>query len=200
MDPREYPQSNLPEVAEKRPDEQGFVENVEAARQQAAAVEKLVGGKIKSELNDLIAMKNFPGFEEEVAQKAAKIKELYEGAEMELAEGKRWTRVMKKAITEAKMSGFYAFSLSDFERPEEDFDDFVRYLEVKFGTPIQEYIGLNPNGSIRYLPIGGSNYLFKMEGGGIAMKLSLLADVGQSFIDRLSQWKQWTEEENAKQK
>lgn len=110
MDTKEYPQSDLPEVAEKRPGEEGYVENVEAARQQAEAVEKLIGRKIKTELDDPIVMKNFPGFEDEVAQKAAKIKELYDSAEIELAEGKRWSGVIKKALAESKIKGSYTFN------------------------------------------------------------------------------------------
>lgn len=89
--------------------------------------------------------------------------------------------------------------MSDFDNTGDDFEDFVRYLEVKFDSPIQSYVGLSPDGSRRYLPISGSNYLFSMEGHGIVMRLTLVAGVSQGLLNHLPQWKQWTEEQ-AKQK
>ncbi len=155
---KNYSKSDMPEVAEKMSGEEGRVENVEKAYAMAHEVKKLVGEKIDREFNRLIAMKQFPGLEDEVAKTADNIKKLYEDAEVTM-EGKKYAGTMKMAFNEVETNDISGELIGDLQS--RGVEEFVKYLEVKFGPRLirKKYRGM---GTAYYLIIPDTKLGFQI--------------------------------------
>jgi hypothetical protein len=132
---QEYPKVDLPEVAEKRPGEEGYVENVGEAYQRAHEIKKLSAEKIDMEFERLMAMKQFPGLDDEVKKAVDKIIELYNNAEAAM-EGKKYADSMKFAFDEVAKGNAPEVISAVWKK--EDIDDFIKFLEVKFGPKLSQ--------------------------------------------------------------
>ena len=143
------------------------VEDPAEAEQKAYEVKNLVGKEIDAEFKRLKAMEQFPGLEEEVTASVARLKELYQDAE-ETLEGKKYSGIMKYAFEKIKSSSSVRLfpNESDFQpslHPVFNIEDFVKYLEVKFGPKMFSTNEMH-NSNIFYLSIKGTDFIFRMDG------------------------------------
>lgn len=112
-------------------------------------------------------MRQFPGLQEEVTKTVDHIKELYENAEDTL-EGKKYADIMKYAFGALRTSDSVDLGLGAsidgrmIWNINRSLNDFLRYLNVKFGPKLVQFIGLSPmNIGVYYLKIPGTNFVFE---------------------------------------
>lgn len=133
-----------------------------------------------------MAMKQFPGLEEDVARALGNIKKLYEDAETTL-EGKKYADVMKFAFDEVA-KGNSPEILVPVMRKGVESNEFIKFLEVKFGKHMVDKT--NPQsvaGNETYLLINGTSFVFVMRLGDYpkSKSIRLVKVTNQDFFKNL---------------
>lgn len=174
---QEYPKSDMPEVAEKRPEEADSKQTasiIEAWEEAHKAREKFIGPKLWQQLtdqvNDLNLIRQFDPegetkeFKAELA-KMAKLGEQLRKTEQraeQVKEGKKFTAIIGKAMAQLgvnKWLDFWNLGFGEMNNigTEEDFEDLGRFIEIKFSPPIKK-LGTN----FAYYQVPGSDLIFEV--------------------------------------
>jgi hypothetical protein len=151
---------------QKRPGEEGFVGDIEEARQRAEQVRQLVGERINREFRNLMLARQLPGLENEAKQAADNIRKLYEEAE-DVLEGEKYAEIFRYAYEEYQKVGDKRFKgtpvnlVRTLEHKNLNVEEFLRYLEIRFG-PRMINKKFRYKTSVFYLLIKNSNFAFKV--------------------------------------
>lgn len=174
---KNYSKSEMPTVAEKRPEEinsKQVASVIEAWDEAHKIREKFIEPKLWQQLtdqvNDLNLIRQFDPdgeteeFKTELA-KMAKLGEQLRKAEQraeQVKEGKKFTAIIGKAITQLRVNEWLDFWGLGFEvgsgiGTKEDFEDLGRFIEAKFSPPIKK-LGTN----FAYYQVPGSDLIFEV--------------------------------------
>ncbi|MEK7154368.1 MAG: hypothetical protein AAB792_02320 [Patescibacteria group bacterium] len=155
-----------------------------SALKRAKEIKVLAGKKLEEAAEELRAMIQFPGLEEEVAKKKDRMLKLYQDAE-QTWEGKKYADVMKKAFEELERKS--SVQIADANWCREKIDDFVRFLEVKFSPRLVEH-DYRHNEHVAparfYLLIKGTSFVFTLRLGDWPQTITLKR-ADRAFISTL---------------
>lgn len=175
---KNYSKSEMPEVAEKRPEEREKgtqIANIIEAWEEAHKVrEKFIEPKLWQQLtdqvNDLNLIRQFDpegeteGFKTELT-KMAKLGEQLRKAEQraeQVKEGKKFTAIIGKALAQLRVNEWLdfwglGFGVGGGIGTKEDFEDLGKFIEAKFSPPIKKL-----GATFAYYQMPGSDLIFEV--------------------------------------
>lgn len=185
---KNYSRSEMPEVAEKRPEEADSKQVVsiieaweEAHKAREGFVEPVLWQRLTDQVNNLNLLREFDPegeteeFRTELA-KMAKLGEQLRKAEQraeQVKEGKKFTAIIGKALTQLEANRWLNFwelgvgGKNSIIGTEEDFEDLSRFIEAKFSPPIKK-LGTK----FAYYQTPGSDLIFEVVTSEISHKAS----------------------------